>query len=309
MHGTFNSGYDVADLGDESVDLAAEAVWGASGLNGATLTLTGTLTQTAPGSDVWTYSPNPSNKLLVVYAGGPTIELEFSQFNGYLNGTWQDFTEQHQIDFTVFIQGQTDLRIQSQSGFVSAGPFPKSSWDLPEWDRQWQRIMTGNTVYEGVMYTLNVTHQGAENGSIEPGWTYLAHDETYTGTISSASTQMNLSQSSYTSRLHNSNTGTHVLNGQLTNNSTATLNGVMYEFHNAHAAWAAGSSLNNPGAFNIVIDTNYWAVQGNVTRDGQLFGTLQFTGPVVANAYGGPDLVLHLTTGEDIFLHTLVPWP
>ena len=306
---TFNAGYEVGDLGDESVNLAAEAVWGASELNGGNLTLTGTLTQTAQGSDVWTYSTNPSNKLVIAFAGGPTVEMVFTQFNGYMSGTWEEFLDQHTIDFTIFIAGQVNLRIQSQSGFVMGSPFPKSPTRVPEWDREWQRILTGSTLYEGEMLTINITHHGNENGFVEPGWSYLAHDETYTGTANSATRQMTISQTSYTSRMHNSNTANHVLNGQLTNNSSATMNGVTYQFNNAHAAWAAGSTINEPTAFNVVIDPNYWVAQGNMTKDGLLFGNIQFTGPVVANEYGGPDLVLHLTTGEDIFLHTLVIWP
>jgi len=307
---SFNAGYEVADLGDEAVNLAAEAVWGASELNGNNLTLTGTLTQTAQGSDIWTYNPNPSNKLVVIFAGGPTVEFTFTTFNGYLNGTWEDFTEQHSVNFRIFIQGQTDLQVQSQSGFVTANPkVPASNGYVPAWTREWQRVLTGTTLYEGEIITLNVTHSGTEYGSIEPGWTQLIHDENYGGTVGSPSFQMNISQYSYSSRTHNSNAGIHVLNGQLTNNSSATLNGITYQYQNAHAAWAAGSSLNDPGAFNIVIDTNYWDAQGIMLKNGQPFGTIQFTGPVVANAYGGPDLVLRLNTGEDIFLHTLVPWP
>lgn len=306
----FNAGYDVADLGDETVNLAAEAVWGASELNGNNLTLTGTLTQTAQGSDIWTYNPNPTNKLIVIFAGGPTVEFTFSVFNGYLNGTWEDFTEQHTLNFTVFIQGQTNLQVQSQSGFVSANPkLISSPGYVPAWTREWQRVLTGTTLYEGEMLSLNVTHTGTEYGSIEPGWTELKYDENYSGTVNSPSSEIIISQYSYNSRIHNSNAGIHVLNGQLTNNSSATFNGVTYNFQSVHAAWAAGSSLNDPGAFNIVIDTNYWVAQGVMLKNGEHFGTVQFTGPVVANAYGGPDLILHLNTGEDIFLHTLVPWP
>lgn len=306
---SFNSANEAGELGTEAVALAAEAVWGASELNGGNLTLSGTLTQSAQGSDVWTYSANPTNKLVLIYAGGPVVEFTFTTFNGYLNGTWEDFIDQHNIDFTVFVQNQTNLRIQSESGFVATG-YSKSlkTGAIPEWRREWQRIITGTTLHEGEIVTLNLVHNGEEYGSIEPGWTHLMHDENYSGTISSPSAQMTISQSSYMSRLHDSNTATHVLNGQLTNNSSFVLNGITYKYENAHAAWAAGSTLSS-GDFNVVIDTNYWKAQGTMLKNGQLFGNIQFTGPVVANAYGGPDLVLHLTTGEDIFLHTLVPYP
>ncbi len=307
---SFSSSYEAGELGTEAVDLAAEAVWGASELNGGNLTLTGTLSQSAPGSDVWSYSSNPGSKLILQYSGGPVVEFTFSTFNGYLNGTWEDFTEQHVLDFTVFIQNQTNLRVQSESGFVTSS-FSRTAGRtlIPAWTRQWQRILTGTTLYEGEMLTLNITHTGQENGSIEPGWTHLVHDEYYSGSINSASTQITISQNSYMSRLHDSNTGTHVLNGQFTCNSSFKLNGITYKYEDAHAAWAAGSVLNDPGTFNVVIDTNYWNARGTMLRDGQLFGNIQFTGPVVLNAYGGPDLVLHLTTGEDVFLHTLVTYP
>ena len=54
-----------------------------------------------------------------------------------------------------------------------------------------------------------------------------------------------------------------------------------------------------------VIDDEYWVAQGTMLKDGALFGQVQFDAPVVEGT-GGPDLVLHLTTGEDILLHTLI---
>ena len=58
----------------------------------------------------------------------------------------------------------------------------------------------------------------------------------------------------------------------------------------------------------MVVDPNAWAAQGILQKNGQPYGTVQFNGPVINGTYG-PDLVLHLNSGTDIFLHTLIDFP
>ena len=43
-------------------------------------------------------------------------------------------------------------------------------------------------------------------------------------------------------------------------------------------------------------------------RNEALFGQIEFSEPPVADTHS-PDLQLHLTTGENIFLHTLIQYP
>jgi hypothetical protein len=42
-----------------------------------------------------------------------------------------------------------------------------------------------------------------------------------------------------------------------------------------------------------------------MVKNGQSYGTVQFNGPVINGTYG-PDLVLRLGNGTDIFLHPLI---
>ena len=291
---TFAAGYEAGELGTEAVSTAAEAVWGASGLNSGYATFVGTLTQSASNSDYWTYSATPSDKLVIIYANGPTIELKFSTFNGYVDGTWENFCDSHILDFTVKIAGQIDLRIQSQCNVGE--------------HIEWQRTITGTVLYEGENYTIDITHTGSKSSSVSSGIAFYDYQEQYSGTANSSSKVITISESSVTHLGHNSNLGQHVKEVKLWNNSSTTFGGTTYQFQNVGVIWVGGSILGSPGTFNKVIEGEKWAVQGTVLKSGQLFGTVQFDGPV-NNDTQGPRLVLRLNNGTDILLHQLLNLP
>lgn len=56
--------------------------------------------------------------------------------------------------------------------------------------------------------------------------------------------------------------------------------------------------------YNVVGEPGYWTCSGALLRDGQLTGSLEFTGPVMDGSYG-PDLVLKLAAGESVLMHPL----
>jgi hypothetical protein len=300
---TFGAAYEAGDLGKEALALGAEAVWGATEANNDIPTFTGTLTETGPGSDVWTYSPTPTDRLVVVFYGGPTIEYVFTAFDGYAEGTWEDFLLSHTVDFTVFQSGAMDLRIQSTTGPTVAGagaPVHRPTGYEVEWDRS----ITGTAAYEGENVTLNLTHTGTENGTVDWNWADYEYQEQYAGTVTSATSSTNVSESSWSSLIHDGSQGRTIINKQLWNNSSATLGGSTYQYQSAHVAWASMGVLGETVGF-VVIDQEYWVAEGTMLKDGALFGQVQFDAPVIEGT-GGPQLVLHLTTGEDIVLHTLI---
>ncbi|MCK4411946.1 MAG: Ig-like domain-containing protein [Candidatus Eisenbacteria sp.] len=300
----FSGAYDIGELGLEAVAIAAEAVFGASEFAGGVLTLHGTLTQQAQGSDIWTYAPSPAGELLVVYAGGPTIKFVFSTFTGYLEGTWEDFVDAHTVDFTMYIAGQADLRIQSDKHFTKAGISGAKTWNA-----EFVRIVTGTVVSDQDVLSLDVTHSGEEiDCYIEPSFAHYEYDESFVGTVTSTAAAITLNQQFWASISHNSSQFLHVKDTVLQSNSSATIGGSTYTWDDVYVKWHSGSILDDPGYFSVVIEPYNWALRGRLLKDGVVYGTLQYDRPLVDESHG-PELVLHLGTGEDIWVHTLIQFP
>ena len=152
--------------------------------------------------------------------------------------------------------------------------------------------------------TLNLTHTGTEEGTVDWNWADYEYQEQYAGTVTSATSSTNVSESSWSSLIHDGSQGRTIINKQLWNNSSATLGGSTYQYQNAHVAWASMGVVGETVGF-VVIDQEYWVAGGTMLKDGALFGQVQLDARVIEGT-GGPQLVLHLTTGEDIVLHTLI---
>jgi hypothetical protein len=296
---TFGSAYSAADIAQDAIDTMAEAVWGATELAGGTAqnpTLTGTLTQAAPDSDVWTYSATPIDRMLVVYSGGPTVELVIASFAGWVNGTWQDFTDSHLVDFNAAIAGSVDMRIQSQTG-------PNGD------DIAWNRTITGWITHSGEAVTLNVTHTGRYNADIGSPISLYEYWEQTSGTASSPSGAIVISETYWAYYSHDSDWNRHVFNFSITNNSSATRGVDTYQYQNANATWEYQSCYYcDPLYANVVGQASYWTCGGVMLKNGAQFGAVQFDGAVVEGTHG-PELILRTTGGQDYFLHTLIPYP
>lgn len=288
----FGYGADVAALATEAVSTGAEAVWGASEANGGVVTLTGTLTQSTQNADQWTYSAVPNDRLVIVFAGGPTVQFAFAAFAGYLSGTWEDFIYSHSIDFTCLIQGRCNLRIQSQ-----ATPVADSI--------RVSRVITGTCTYYGEQVTTNITYTGRVWYELGSGFAFYTYKEWLAGTASSASGLTTVNERIFISIAHNSNTAVHARNDERWNTSSASLNGVTYRYENVHASWARRSTLSDPGAFNVVTDANYWVAEGQMLRNGAVWGAVKFDGEVVEGSTG-PDIILDIGGGASIFVYRCI---
>jgi len=298
----FDAAHNAAEMGTDAVNTAAEAVWGASELNGWNLTLTGTLTQVSQGSEVWSYSAQPADRLMVVFSGGPTIEMVFSLFDGYLDGTWEDFADAHRLDFTAKIQGQFDIRVQSNRHYEDGAEVPYT------WKSVWTRQVDGSVPFGGQAFMLSLTHTGTQQGYNEPGYAGLETEERYLGQASTTGQSLTLDEYYYATYLHNSNAGHVVRNWQMTVNSSVNTGSASYKYDTASARWESSSLISDPNAINYVREPSYWVVMGTFLKDGGTYGQVKFDGAVVADT-NGPNLVLEFTGGERMFLHTLVPGP
>lgn len=289
----FASSNEITQLSTDAISLAVDAVWEASGITGV-ITTTGTLTQNTSNPDIWTYSSTPNDKLILNFADGTSLAFTFYSINGYTGGNAEDFKNSHQMDFNTFVQDWINIRIISNT-------YPESG------KTYWERTITGSSIFDSQVMNLNITHTGNIEYDIGNGFAFYDYREQATGTSSTGSFNINVDERYIRKIGNNSNTSTFVMSTEIMNNSAGNFGGTTYQYQNVDAFWVAGSVLYT-GYYDKVINSGDWSVQGILNKNGQAYGTVQFDGPVVDGSYG-PNLILHLNTGTNIFLHTLIADP
>ena len=289
----FSSSNDITKLSTDAISLAVDAVWEASGITG-TITTTGTLTQNQFNPDLWTYSTNPNNKLVLVFSNGNIVEFTFYSINGYTSGTAEDFKWSHLMDFNTFVQNEINIRINSNT-------YPQNG------KIYWQRTITGTALFDSQSITVNINHSGNIQYDIGSTYSFYTYTEQATGTSNSGSFSVNINESYWRYIANDSNYGKYFMNTEIINNSSGNFGGVTYQYQNARVFWAA-ATLVYGGYYDKVLDPHQWVAEGTMLKNGQGFGTVQFDGPVLDGTYG-PNLILHLNSGTDILLHTLIEDP
>ena len=290
----FASSNEITQLGKDVISLAVDAVWEASDITG-TATTTGTLTQSQSNSDVWTYSPAPSDELVLIFSNGSKVVFKFYSIDGYTDGTADDFKYSHLMDFNTFIENQMDIRIYSNT-------YPQNGIIY------WQRTIKGTGKFDSQNMTVNITHNGNLDYDISSGYAYYKYTEQATGSTSTGSFSVTVNEGYAKTITHNSNIGVFASNTEIINNSSGNFNGTSYRYQNAHVFWAAGTAFADSayaGYYDNVIDPNQWLAEGIMLKNGEQYGTVQFNGPILTNTYG-PNLVLHLNTGNNILIHPLI---
>lgn len=290
----FRSSYEISDFTVAAISDAVDAVWLASELTNAE-TVVGTLTQSTSDPQSWSYSPSPTDKLIVIMASGQRVEFKFNSIDGYKSGTADDFKQSHQMDYTIFMKDRVNLRIQSNT-------WPENG------EIKWQRTCSGDILYETDMMTIDMNFSGKDKYDIGGSISLYDHFDQANGTSSSGSTSLNVNEAYAVSISQNSNSGIFAKNTEIWNNSSATIGNTTYKYQNAHVFWAAGTQFAdsaNAGVYNQVIDAYQWVVEGQMLKNNQVYGNLQFDGPVIDGTHG-PYLVLQLNNGSHYVLHTLI---
>lgn len=120
---TYGGADDARETTNTLIENVAQAVEVASiAANTGQLVLTGTLTETGPGTGQFTWNAQPTDKMIVVFNGGPTFTIVIQNFEGFLDGDADDFLDAHSnFRFTVSAPGLLNLQIQSQTGAPGAG--------------------------------------------------------------------------------------------------------------------------------------------------------------------------------------------
>jgi len=289
----FSSSNEITQLSTDAISIAVDAVWEASGITGV-ITTTGTLTQNPSNPDIWAYSANPSDRMILNFSNGASIVFTFYSINGFMGGDADDFKWSHLMDFNTFVQNQINIRINSDT-------FPLNG------KIYWQRTISGTALFDSQNMDVNISHSGNIDYDIGNGYAFYTYTEQASGTSSTGSLSINVNEGYWRFIGNNSNLSTFVMNTEITNNSSGNFSGTTYQYQNARVFWASASAIYG-GYYNMVVDPNDWAAQGTMLKNGQAYGTVQFNVPVINGTYG-PDLVLHLNSGTDIFLHTLIDFP
>lgn len=211
-----------------------------------------------------------------------------------------DYLNSHQIAFSAVA---TDFDVQVESSKAWGTPTDVSY----EYLTSHQGHISGTVPIEGTPTSVDVSASGSDQWAVGGSYSNYDAQEQLSGSASQGEMAVTIASSSRSTTGHNANLNEHILNRQLWNDSSTSYQGTVYQFNNGYVSWAAGSVLGDPGTFNVVIDPSYWSASGTVTRDGALFGTIRFDGPVVADSHG-PELILD-TGGEAIVLHTLIVYP
>jgi hypothetical protein len=200
------------------------------------------------------------------------------------------------MDFNTNIQNTMNMRINSNT-------YPQSG------KTYWVRSITGTTVFDSQTMNLNINHNGNKESDIGSGFAFYKYTEQATGTTSTGTFSVNVNEGYWRFIGYNSNPGYNynIINTEITNNSSGNFGGTTYQYQNGYVFWATQSHLDS-GYINRVVDAGQWSVQGTMLKNGQQYGVLQFDGPVINGTYG-PDLILHLNNGNNIFIHTLINIP
>ena len=288
----FNFSSDVTSISDDAISLAVDAVWGASDLAGQTV-LTGTLSQSS--QDNWSYTASPSDKLVVVYQDGSSVEFKFTTINGYIDGDENDFKESHLMDFTTHINNYINIRIISNTGPID--------------DKiQWQRTITGNIIWDSDNQSVSIQHNGDRKSEIGNGFAFQYVNETVMGTSSSGLASYSINDQFHTAIAHNSNAGIFDKDTQFWKNSSVTTGGINYTFQGMNVFYVGGTTLYanaENGIYNQVVNDYQWSATGTLLKNNQLYGNIVFSDTPTNSTYG-PNLIAKLNSGGDIILHYLL---
>jgi len=291
----FNYSVDVTSVSDYIISLSIDAAWLASEINNQT-TLTGTLSQNAQGN--WGYSSSPSDKLVVVFNDGSSIEFKFAKIEGYVDGDADDFKDSHSMDFTAYSPNYVNVRIVSNIGTVNE-------------NIEWQNVITGNMIINGNDHTVNITHQGWKYSEIGNGFAFFKKDDLVTGTSSSAVSSYQINDRVYVEIGHNSNDGLYNKSTQFWKNSSLTTGSTKYAFQGVNVFYIGYTEIYdsaNVGYYNKVHESYNWSAEGSLLKNDQQYASVMFSSAPI-DGTTGPYLIAKQNGGGEIILHYLLNPP
>jgi hypothetical protein len=224
-----------------------------------------------------------------------SIEYVFTKFNGYKDGDADDFKNSHDIDFTVYIQNFSNVRIQS-----TATPNSQTT--------NYMHIISGTMVFGGETHTLNINHAFDKYYDIGSYISIAKFNDYINGTATTPTKSFVLLDQYYTEITHNSDEGRFARGRNRWTNSSVTVGNTTYGFDGVRINWYGGTHFAdsaNAGVYNKVIDGYQWEVMGTVVKNNQTYGSVEFSTAPVSGTYG-PYLVAKLNSGKEVILDKLL---
>lgn len=285
--------YDAETLLEELLDIAVRAIWYASEQAGSVV-FHGTLTQIGDTMN-FTWQATPTGKLVIAFSNGNGFEITTGadRFSGFTNGTADDFLLSHAVDFTIVSNTGINLRVVSNT-------WPTDNND-PIYSQKtinWQRRMTGSYPDGERIFALDINSGGKLLRS-DPSANYVfsKRQSTLTGTASSPGFSIAIDESFSSSVSHDSYANSEVKEYLVTNDSRITGGSDTYQFNNVHAHWIQASAFNEvtSTAGFLVHESEKWYAGGQISQNGQVYGTVGFDSQPV-NKSKGPAVVLTTAT-------------
>jgi len=288
----FNYSADMTETSSNLVSLSIDAVWLASEIVG-TATITGTLTQDV--NNYWTYSSSPSDKLVLTYSDGSSLEFNFAVITGYDEGEVDDFKNSHTMDFTCYIKDYLSLRIES-----TANPTSEKTYYINK--------VTGSIVNNDEVNQVNYEHTFDKAYIVDYGYAQGIFDDLVTGSVTTPTMTIELADRFHIELANNSDAGQYVKSSQRWSNSSVAFTDNAYAYNGLNVFWVVGTQFADDadaGIYNSVVDAHQWFAQGEVLKNSQNYGAIEFSGEVV-DYTTGPYLRAQLNNGEEVVLHPLL---
>lgn len=276
--------FNAKTLAEEAVQNVAGAVEVASVAAGGTqLTLTGTLTETGPGTGEFTWAAGPNDKMIVKFSGGPTFTITIAAFTGFLEGSAQDFLRSHSdFRFHVTAPNLLDLQVASQAGGSGTTVYVRHT--------------TGTVVSNGKTIGVDLTNNGNDFRSVDGNFVELQSSETLTGTLTSGEGTVQIHETDSSHSIFNAGDNVHVVNFFLNGSSEAHLGGDVFAFQNV--------LVKREFTNDRIAQPDFWVAQGQLLKNGTVIGQVDWNktpteGTTSANQ---PHAVIKLAAGGQIDL-------
>jgi len=286
------SNVDVSEVLDEAILIAVQAIWTASEQNYGMPTFTGNLIQ---NGNYFYYSNNTQDKMVVSFSNGIQVYIKTNAnlFTGYIEDTWEEFLDNHQIEFDIFIENGIDLHIQSVTS-----PTWNCDDDYNHYCVKWNRYIKGDIIVDEKASTVDLNFTGKKMWG-DPSGQIILFKETQdiAGKYISNLSNINLSESYTYQTSYNSYSKYEVQTYINEKEITAKIGETNFQLTNYKVKWESDATLNDGIAVKRVSSPNYWNAQGILYKDGNLFGNVKFDGPVI-NDTTGPKVILILLNGE-----------
>lgn len=304
IQSAFSAGDVSREFATDAVEAVAFWVFAASIQNNNKVTVTGTLTQTAEGSDEFTWVSTPGDRLLVdlTISGAPVrFEVTVSAFDGDLSGDSDDFKDFHSnFAFRIARQGQFDVNVASQSGTpglagarvdrvgASVGAASTAAGTVA-----FVRTLTGTRIFNGVTYTANLTVQGTSFFEVDGQFAELDRRDGITGTLTATGISLQINETSRGHILSNAGEGRTVANHFRNADNQISVNGVSYEMSQV--------AIQTETVNGKISEPDFWNAAGTLRRGGTPIGALRFRSqPTLGGDH--PGLIWDLGEGKSISL-------